>query len=218
VLWRFGAWWCVENQWNPVAGFGTGELLVFERHIESLEECTAQELGDLVEALWYRQSAAAKVLRFTNVGTTSGASQSHLHSQRVRVDLDGGRGALGEHAWREDMQRAEDVDLMVATGDSWQAYVAPAPQFFGEVRVVAGGAVALGEGVGETLGIIDDFPVSYNVIWHHLGDLWGAQILVSRVLPLYKELVDVVLVRIPVESWAKDIQARFALNLALREQ
>lgn len=210
VFWRHGPWWCLENKWNPIEGYGRGELLIYERHIDSLEACSAQELGDLVEALWLEQGGAgeAKILRFTNVGVAAGASQSHLHTQRVRVDLEGGRGPLGEAAWRADLLRAQEDGLAAARGEDWEAYVAPAPQFFGEVRVVAADARGLGAGVKETLDVVDDKPVAYNVLWHRFGDLWGAQIVVAQPLSLYRELADVVPVRVPVESWARDIRGR----------
>jgi hypothetical protein len=210
VFWRHGPWWCVENKWNPLEGYGRGELLIFERHVESLEACSADELGELVEALWHGQDdvGGGKALRFTNVGVAAGASQSHLHSQRVRVDLEGGRGPLGEAEWRDDLQRAQGGGLVVANSHSWQAYVAPAPQFFGEVRVVATEARALGAGVRGILGAVDDIPVAYNVLWHRFGGFWGAQIIVAQPLSLYRELADLVLVRVPVESWAQDIRRR----------
>ena len=209
VFWKKGPWWCVANRWNPVEGHGTGELLVFERHVESLEECGSEALGELVDALWSHQKPeAVQCFRFTNVGSLAGASQSHLHTQRVSVDFLGGHSPLGEREWREDLSNAERADTVVVEAPAYSAYVAPAPQFYGEVRIISETPEGLGHGVGEMVQILGAAPVAYNVLWHRRGALFGAQVVMSSLASLYGQMAGVTMVRSPVDQWAEQMRQR----------
>lgn len=133
-----------ENLW-PVFSDGPSELICPKIHVHAVEDLSSDAASDLFNLFHARYlelaSSNKSVLPFVNVGHNAGGSLSHLHAQLVSTSAAPAerwnRLLSSSHLLDKDISLATAADLVVKDDHSGSVYVAYAPSFPGEIRIVA---------------------------------------------------------------------------------
>ena len=162
-----------QNLW-PVFDDGPSELICPRSHVHAIEDLSNEEACDMLNLFHDRYLNLAEqhktVFPFINVGHNAGGSLSHLHAQLVTTSAapaERWERLLGSsHLIEKDMSFARAADLVVKDDASGSVYVAYAPSFSGEIRIVADTTQGLHSLIHDTATAlatsIGDWP--YNVI------------------------------------------------------
>lgn len=165
-----------ENLW-PVFSDAPSELVCPKTHVHAIEDLSREEADDLFGLLHARYTELASrsksVLPFVNVGHNAGGSLSHLHAQLVSTSAAPAerwhRLLSSSHLLDKDIALATAADLVVKDDHNGSVYVAYAPSFPGEIRIVADTPSALHALIHETTtalaSSIGAWPYNVVPVW-----------------------------------------------------
>lgn len=200
----------LANRWKALDG--DGDLTIASRHVEGLEELEPDELygffGELDAQATRRRNPGRGLteLMFVNVGLLSGGSVAHLHGQFVSSTLPLTGGPVRRGSVLEDWELAREHDLVLLDADGARAWVAAAPLFPGELRILTD-ADSLAASIYPYLGHFSN--LAYNLVIH---SVIGGSELFAQLLPrrdhgiVYTQFVNTTVVTFDLNQWADQLR------------